>query len=402
MHDLLNKENILLLRSLFTSLLIFSCLCFQPTLAASTIGKIVKLKGKVTALFPGELEARIVKRGTRVKEDTSLLSNKGSFAVIKLNDGSKLILGPNSKLVVTFPKNTGTGIVTLLKGKVRSKVPKDKKAAINQVIQTSTAALGVRGTEFQATFNPESRMTSLVTYQGQVAMVKKDKKAEKKLNKLTKRKRSKKRRKKKVKNDLDTLFKRDAVVVEPGSYSAVSENLNKATEPVNLNPKQFSLLKVNDTFVKKNISDTEIKKEEAKIKKLYAKRAKKQKKKADATFDLKSGKYKPRDGGYVDLETGIYIPPSSDSKFDKKLNMYIDKDAEAKISKDGNFKTPKGLKLDPKKGFVAVNKSKEAQKKMQELNKEIAGQIVKPRKPTFDELESLDEDEAYDKFFKVK
>lgn len=381
-------------------LLCFSLLFSTSLLAAPTIGKIIKLKGKVTALYPGELEAVTLKRGSAVKEDTSLLSAKGAFAVVRLNDKSKLILGPNSKLVVQYPKSTGTGIVTLLKGKVRSKVPKNKKKDIKQVIQTSSAALGVRGTEFQATFNPTSKMTSLVTYTGKVALVKKDKKATKKLDLLTSRK--KKNKKKVKKKDLEQLFQKEAVLVEPGSYSAVSENLKKATEPVNLNPKQFSVLKANDTFVKKKIDEKKLKKEEERIKKIYAKRAKRRKKKAGATYDLKSGTYKPKDGGYIDLETGIYVPPSSKAKFDKKLNIYVDKDADKKVTATGDFKTPEGLKLDPKKGFVAVNDSKEAKEKVKELNKEIAGQIVKPRKPTFDELESVDDDEAYDKFFKVR
>jgi hypothetical protein len=398
MHLYINKENILPFKItlLFCSILFFN----SQLMAAPVIGKIIKLKGKVTALYPGELEAVQLKKGAKVKEDTSLLSAKGAFAIVRLNDKSKLILGPNSKLVVQFPKNAGTGIVTLLKGKVRSKVPKNKKNAIKQIIQTRSAALGVRGTEFQATFNPTSAMTSLVTYKGKVALVKKNKKSRKKLDLLTSRK---KKNKGKVKNrDLDKLFKKQAVVVEPGSYSAVSENLKKATEPVNLNPKQFSILKANDTFVKKKISEKKLKKEEERIKKIYAKRAKRREKKAGATFDLKSGSYKPKDGGYIDLETGIYVPPSSKAKFDKKLNIFVDKDVEEKLSASGDFKTPDGLKLDPKKGFVAVNDSEEAKKKVQELNKEIAGQIVKPRKPTFDELESVDDDEAYDKFFKVK
>lgn len=388
------------MRHLNTVLLLFSLFLSYRLSAAPIIGKIIKLKGKVTGLYPGELKAVTMKKGSKVKEDTSLLSAKGSFAIVKLNDKSKLILGPNSKLIVQYPKATGTGIVTLLKGKVRSSIPKNKSNKIKQVIQTATAAMGVRGTEFQATFNPTSKMTSLLTYNGKVSLVKKNSRSTKKLNLLTSRK---KRNKNKVKKkDLENLFKKEAVLVEPGNYSAVSENLKKATEPVNLSPKQFSVLKANDTFLKDKINQDKLKKEEDAIKAVYVKRAKRNKKKANATYNLKSETYKPKDGGYIDLETGIYIPPSKSAKYDKKLNIYLDKDAEKKVSANGDFKAPEGLKLDPKKGFVALNDSKEIQKQVRELNKEIAGQIVKPRKPTFDELESLDDEETYDKFFKVR
>lgn len=380
------------------TILLLSALLINTQLhARSVIGKIILLRGQVTALYPGELEAVKVKKNMPIKEDTSLLSQEKSFAQVQLKDGSKLILGPNSKMVVNYPKESKTGIINLLKGKVRSQVDKGRKKnqEIKQVIQTKTAALGVRGTEFQATYNPESRMTSLVTYQGKVAMVKKDEYIANKLNKT---------KKLKIKsNAIDQIFKKADVLVEPGSYSAVSENLKKATAPVNLNPKQFSILKVNKTFSEDtdNISEKEIAKEEEQIKKIMAKRAKETKRNANKTFNIKTGSYKPKDGGYIDLETGIYIPPSSKSKLNAKLGIYEDKDAENKIDKDGNFKTPDGVKLDPKKGFIAINKK--AVKKAKELNKEIAGQIKEPRKPTFEELDGkIDEDEAYDRFFNDK
>src|SRR5690606_13003721 len=68
----------------------------------------------------------------------------------------------------------GPGLVSLLKGKMRSQIVPDNTNNDKYIIRTRTAAMGVRGTDFQSTFNPENRATSLVTFKGQVAMARLD------------------------------------------------------------------------------------------------------------------------------------------------------------------------------------------------------------------------------------
>lgn len=375
------------------SLIIVYMATMMSAYGASSVGKVLKSRGKVTALFPGAKEAVELKQGMSISEDTSILSGDASFAQIQMNDGSRLVIGPKSKMIVNFIKKDEGGVVSLLKGKIRSQVKKENHGKTKLLVKTRTAAMGVRGTDFQASYNPEGNLTSLVTYTGQVAMVKVDKKDEKKLAELT-------AKKNKSRQDLDTVFKKKKpVLVEKGTYSAVSENLEKATKPVNLNPVQFSVLKLNKNFVtkKSDISEEEIKKEVKQISKVIATRAKDNKDSADATFDAKTGEYKPREGGLIDLETGIYVPPAKDSKLDKKLGIYVDANVEKKISDDGSFLPPEGIKLDAKKGFVAEDDSDSAKAELAKLNKEIAGQIVKPKKPSFDDLE--DSSDTYDKYF---
>lgn len=359
--------------------------------AAPVVGKVIKARGTLSALFPGEKEAKDLKMGMPVMEDTSILSGDGSFAQIEMNDGSRLVLGPKSKMVVNFMKKNEGGVISLLKGKVRSEVKKEDDGKTKMLVRTRSAAMGVRGTDFQATFNPESNTTSLLTYTGQVAMVKVDKKDSKKLIDLT-------TNKNKSKENLESVFKdKKPVLVEKGSYSAVTEKLKKATKPVNLNPVQFSVLKLNKDFVtkKSDIPQEKIEKEVESIKKVLKERAVENKETANAEFDPKTGQYKPKDGGLVDLDTGLYIPPAKDSKFDKKLNIYVEENVEQKISDNGDFVPPKGVVLDAKKGFVAENGDEE---KVAELNKEIAAQVIEPKKkPTIDDLES--DDDAYDKYF---
>ena len=79
-------------------------LTMTSSFAAPVVGKVLKARGKVTALFPGGKEAVELKKGMSVREDTSLLSANGSFAQIQMNDGSRLVLGPKSKMVIKILK----------------------------------------------------------------------------------------------------------------------------------------------------------------------------------------------------------------------------------------------------------------------------------------------------------
>lgn len=84
-------------------------------------------------------------------------------------------LGPNSQMVINaFPKKEA-GIITLVKGQIRSQVTKDymemeDKSKSKLYIKTKTAAMGIRGTDFQVNFNPQNQNTSLITFEGKVAM----------------------------------------------------------------------------------------------------------------------------------------------------------------------------------------------------------------------------------------
>ena len=69
-------------------------------------------------------------------------------------------------------KKNEVGIITLLKGKIRSKVKKTKAHSKNKFfVKTQNAALGVRGTDFQTIYNPENNVTNLLTFKGKVAMI---------------------------------------------------------------------------------------------------------------------------------------------------------------------------------------------------------------------------------------
>jgi hypothetical protein len=145
-------------------------------LTLSTLGagvKVIKVKGKVSALYPHTLKAVYLKKGDVLPEDTSILTKSRSFVKLKYEDGSTVSLGPKSKIVIAKSiTKKKAGVLSLLTGQIRAKVKKEKTADNKLILKTRTAALGVRGTDFLVVFNEENNAVSLVTFEGEVAVVK--------------------------------------------------------------------------------------------------------------------------------------------------------------------------------------------------------------------------------------
>ncbi len=119
-------------------------------------------------------------------------------------------------------------------------------------------------------------------------------------------------------------------------------------------------------------------------------------KKQTATFEKDT--LKPRAGGLVDLNTGLYVPPQKEDNYNSKLNIYEATQKIGTINEDGNYVPPEGMRLDPVKGFIAKNNA--VQSKTKELNQNISAQIV-PSKVIKKNLDDLD-DEDYEKYFKIE
>ena len=81
-------------------------------------------------------------------------------------------------MVVNQVGKRKTGLISLIKGKLRTKVIKKgtkltkDKSSHSLFIKTNTASLGVRGTDFQVVYNAKNKVTSLLTYEGEVQISK--------------------------------------------------------------------------------------------------------------------------------------------------------------------------------------------------------------------------------------
>ena len=64
-----------------------------------------------------------------------------------------------------------------------------------------------------------------------------------------------------------------------------------------------------------------------------------------------------RPGGLIDLNSGIYIAPPEDAKFDEKSGLFIMPDGLGGVDANtGEYIPPEGVRLDPLKGFVVADK----------------------------------------------
>lgn len=364
--------------NLLTYLLLFTLL--TPTaFGADFVATVMKLRGDVTQLESGAKVARKVMLGEKLREDSSLLTGNKSFVRIKFKDNTTMNVGPRSKVSVLETRQDGTSFIHLLKGTIRSKVNKlDGKTKYKYYLKTRSSAMAVRGTEFQAVYNPENNVSSILAYEGEVAMAKVEEDPAAELKRLKKIRRKQLKNQKietsasgevevietKPKYDLEgrmdqALSNSEAVIVKRGQYSGTVNTIKRASLPVKISPVQLNALYKNGEM-KEKLTRADVKSENLSLdnKNLLIKSAA-QEAPLEGIFDKKAGKFAPRSGGFLDLNTGLYVAPESDSTFNSKLQIYVPKTSSGSIDQEtGQYVTPRGLKLDAVKGFVASTKNK--------------------------------------------
>jgi hypothetical protein len=334
--------------------LLFTTATFASSNNADKVAKVIIVRGQVTATESNG-ESYLISKGLWLKQGTSLESKSRSFAKLLFIDKSQMNLGPESKLVITaFPKNKA-GILTLLKGQLRSKVTKDYMGIQNKnksklFIKTTTAAMGVRGTHFQVNFNPVNQVTSLVTFEGAVAMVQ--------LNDLINKIKSNQKA-------LENIVSSDqAVMVKRGQYSGANPKQLRVTNPVKINPAQLKVLEKNEgekiktpdqvqrkvkiksktsfrSIVPPGVNPEDFANDTKALDKSMestvgtkvaqkvfnqVKRIKRDTKAvASSTGNINyiTGEVTPPAGGYVDTRTGLYISPPKGSAYDNQTQTFI-------------------------------------------------------------------------------
>ncbi|EQC46351.1 FecR domain-containing protein [Bacteriovorax sp. Seq25_V] len=356
---------------------IIFCICLflnSYAFSRSSIATVEIVKGNVTKLIPGALIANKVKTGDELYEDTSVVTGPRSFVKITFIDDSKISIGPQSKVVINLVQKEAGSVISLLKGKIRTSViPTEEKEKNKFYIKTRTAALGVRGTEFQTIYNPENKITNLLTFRGEVAMVNIEKEAHLQAseveadsvsverdadNKLQLENNPIKSQDDKIANLInlnEALKASDAVVVKGGQFSGTTTELDKVSLPVKINPVQLGMLYANDTFTNKDARDSKIIKNVGEVEKFVAVKQEDQIPPPEGFYNEKTGEYAPKAGGLIDTETGLYIPPEADAKFDEDRQIFVPNKVGRLEVDTGEYIAPRGMKLDARNGFVIPN-----------------------------------------------
>lgn len=359
----------------------FAIIIFLPAIYASEAGvaKVIVMKGQVRAKFPDGTIIE-VKPDQSIPEGATLETAEKSFVKLIFLDKSQMNLGPSSQMIITiFPKKEA-GIITLVKGQIRSQVTKDymemeDKNKSKLYIKTKTAAMGVRGTDFQVNYNAENQNTALITFEGKVAMAHIDKNIREEYF---------------DQNKLEKFVSSDkAVFVTQGQISAVNLNVaERAMVPTLLGTKQIDALKENETGLKESSesvnkqyrnplppgADSAIFSNASSDK--ISTNDKSTKSDPNGFFNAKTGEYKLPAGSIVDLNSVNIIPPPVNAIFDPNTKTYVVPESFGKIDKmTGEYKAPEGLKLGVDGKFILVDAT--AYAKTQVINKEEKKEIEK-------------------------
>jgi hypothetical protein len=123
--------------------------------AAQPAGEVEFSRGVGFAQSPGQLP-RTLGKGLPLKEGDRLTTAEGAAAIIKLQDGTRMTLRPNSEMIVQqyqFKEGSSENsmVMQLLRGGFRAitgLISKNSPSAAR--VQTATSTIGIRGTDFDA------------------------------------------------------------------------------------------------------------------------------------------------------------------------------------------------------------------------------------------------------------
>lgn len=123
--------------------------------AQQVIGQVDFARGVGFAQLPGQ-GPRTLGKGLPLNEGDRISTGAASFAIVRLHDGTRMTLRPNSDLVLrTFRyrenANDNSMVMQLFRGGFRAITGLINKNAPNAAqVQTATATIGIRGTDFDA------------------------------------------------------------------------------------------------------------------------------------------------------------------------------------------------------------------------------------------------------------
>lgn len=159
--------------NLICLMLVSFCVSLSAHAAADMYGMFMVVKGDIKVINLKN-ETVAAKVGSKILPGETVSSGADARAKIVMSDRNVINVSPDSKLKIEKYENdakTGQKNVemNLIEGKVRNNVEQkydgDKQKFI---IKTPTAVAGVRGTQFLTSFNPQTRVTQVVTLMGAV------------------------------------------------------------------------------------------------------------------------------------------------------------------------------------------------------------------------------------------
>ncbi len=118
---------------------------------ATPVATALKLSGLVEARHSAKLPYKLLHAGSPLEEGGTVRTGRDGWAMLRLADGSTLILSNSTELELTylkFAKRRKDGILSLLGGKLRATIVNLAGEQTDMRIKSRTAVAGVKGTEF--------------------------------------------------------------------------------------------------------------------------------------------------------------------------------------------------------------------------------------------------------------
>lgn len=159
------------IRQIFGSLTVLFVLAAatgqNPSPTALPVGSatIAEFKGEVQVHSP-QGDAVTAQRGTSLPAESKIDTGKGSM-LLDLQDGSQVLVKPNSHVLLKAPNQEKGYWLELLLGKINAKVQKRLGNTPSFRMGTPTAVITVRGTRFSVDVDKKKR-THVEVYEGLV------------------------------------------------------------------------------------------------------------------------------------------------------------------------------------------------------------------------------------------
>lgn len=317
--------------------IVFTCLVSSTYVMAADVAIVKVLKGDVKVLTLGKTKALQVNEW--VSDGAVIATGPRSFARLVFTDKSQMNIGPSAQMKIEQFSGKDSGVIDLVKGKIRSQVTKDylqmDSSKSKLFIKTKNAVMGVRGTDFVISTNGIN--TSTILFEGEIAF-----------NKLDRSQRH-------------TTASLEAAVDQgvrlfPGEFSVMEKNRQIPTVPALLNVQQREKLEKNvdleanrapasasaentKSIVPPGLSGSQVantsetlKTEVSMVAKTISESASR-----DPNGYQKGELLKPANGSSVDLDSGAIIPPGPNAVLDTYSNTYIAGSEVGSVAADGSF-----------------------------------------------------------------
>ena len=335
-------------------------LLFVNLVAMADFAIVTKVKGKAYQTKRGDKRKVILKKDDKIFANQIISTKKRSVVKLKFDDGATMTIGQKSSITLTKIKVGQTKKVTLLDGYIRSKFNKLKSDKRKIIVKTRTAALGVRGTEFNIIYNKDSNVTTAISFSGDVEFTSA------------------------VKDNYK--FANDKVSLRPGEFSSTFKKDDYVSKPVKMSPQQFAVLRENSDLRSRDKTKLIKKSDVAKIPTLKLKKKHKQNVPREllgegygqVVDNLSEDDNAPRPGGYVDFNTGVYIEPPESAEYDEEAGVFTVPSEFGGIDPEtGEYVPPLGLILHPLKGFMIASTTIETGVKFVRDNLvDVSGKVV--------------------------